>query len=148
MKKMWVMTSAGSLRYRTNGGLVQTFTSDPVNQLTNVTRNGRMTVSGVTPVPAASVTVNGQQAETYGDLSFAATNLSLFDGRNSFTIVAQKPGGGVTNITISHLPSSISLAYDSNGNLTNDGTRCFAYDPREPIEQHHGGGPVEGGLRV
>ena len=125
----YVYDGAGNLRYRTNGGLVQTFNCDAVNQLTNVSRNNVMTVSGATPTPALSVTVNGQPAQTNGDFTFAATNISLVNGQNTFTIVAQKPGSGtLTNIDICNLPSAIALAYDLNGNLTNDGTRSFAYD--------------------
>ena len=120
---------AGNLRFRTNGGLVQTFTCDPVNELTNVARNNTMTVSGATPAPASSVTVNSQVAQTYGDFTFARTNVTLSNGNNSFTVVAHNAAG--TNATDSltvNLPSSGTLLYDSNGNLTNDGTRSFAYD--------------------
>jgi RHS repeat-associated protein len=124
----------GNLRYRTNGGLIQTFTCDPVNELANVTRNSTMTVSGNTPVPATSVTVNSQAAQTNGDFTFAATNQSLFNGQNTFAIVAQKPGdGSVTNNLTVNLPSSVTLLYDSNGNLTNDGTRSFSYDAENQL---------------
>ena len=57
---------------------------DAVNQLTNVTRNSVMTLSGATPAPATNITVNGQAAQTYGDFTFAATNLSLANGNNTF----------------------------------------------------------------
>jgi RHS repeat-associated protein len=130
----WVYDAAGNLRYRTNGGLIQTFTADPVNQLANVARNSAMTVSGTTPVPASSVTVNGQTAQTYGDFTFAAANQSLFEGQNTFAIVAQKPGGGsVTNNLTANLPGSVTLLYDANGNLTNDGTRSFAYNAENQL---------------
>jgi RHS repeat-associated protein len=120
---------AGNLRSRTNGGLIQTFTCDPVNELTNITRNSTMTVSGNTPAPATNVTVNGVSAQIYGDFTFAATNQNLINGTNPFTIVAKNAYGvAVTNTTISYLPSSISLSFDLNGNLTSDGTRSFAYD--------------------
>ena len=103
---------AGNLRYRTNSGLIQTFSCDGLNQLTNVSRNNSMTVSGATPAPAASVTVNGVSAQRYGDFTFAATNLSLVNGANTFTIIAQNAYGlRVTNTTICNLPSSVSLAW-------------------------------------
>jgi RHS repeat-associated protein len=125
----YVYDQAGNLRYRTNGGLLQTFASDPVNQLTNVIRNNTLTVSGATPGPATNITVNGQPAQTYGDFTFARTNNTLSDTTNTFVIVAQKPGDGTftNNLTVS-LPPSVILQYDSNGNLTNDGSRSFAYD--------------------
>jgi len=125
----WGYDAAGNLRYRTNGGLLQTFTMDPVNQLTNVARSNTMTLSGVTPGPATSVTVNSQPAQTYGDFTFARTNVALNDGKNTFLIAAQSATGtnATNNLTV-NLPSSATLLYDSNGNLTNDGTRSFAYD--------------------
>jgi RHS repeat-associated protein len=130
----WVYDAAGNLRYRTNGGLIQTFTTDPVDQLTNVARNNTMTVSGATPAPAASVTVNGTSAQRYGDFTFAATNQGVSSGQNTFTIVAQKTGdGSVTNNLVVNLPASVTLLFDSNGNLTNDGTRSFAYSPENQL---------------
>lgn len=126
--------SAGNLRSRTNGGLVQTFYCDALNRLTNITRNNSMTVSGATPAPASTVTVNGQSAQTYGDFTFARTNVTLSDPNNTFTIVAENAYGvRVTNTTVSYLPAALSLAWDSNGNLTNDGTRSFAYSPANQL---------------
>ena len=130
----WAYDAAGNLRYRTNGGLIQTFTMDPVNQLTNVARNSTMTLSGAMPAPAASVTVDGQAAQTYGDFTFAMTNVSLSNGTNTFSIAAHSvTGTNSTNILTLNLPSSVSLLYDSNGNLTNDGTRSFAYSAENQL---------------
>jgi RHS repeat-associated protein len=130
----WAYDAAGNLRYRTNGGLLQTFTTDPVNQLTNVTRNSTMTVSGVTPAPASSVTVNGQPAQTYGDFTFARTNVTLSNGDNTFSIAAHSPTGTNTtnNLTV-NLPGAVTLLYDANGNLTSDGARSFAYDAENQL---------------
>jgi len=83
---------------------------------------------------ATSVTVNGQPAQRYGDFSFAATNFSLLNGTNTFTIIAQNAYGvRATNSAIYNLPSSISPAWYSNGNLTNDGSRSFAYSPENQL---------------
>jgi RHS repeat-associated protein len=125
---------AGNLISRTNGGLVQSFICDPVNELTNITRNGVMTVSGALPGLATSVTVNGSNAQQYGDFTFAATNQSLANGQNNFTIVARKPNGTkVTNSVVVNLPTNVTLQYDLNGNLTNDGTRSFAYSAENQL---------------
>jgi RHS repeat-associated protein len=125
---------AGNLISRTNGGLVQSFICDPVNELTNITRNGVMTVSGALPGLATSVTVNGSNAQQYGDFTFAATNQSLANGQNTFTIVAHEPNGGsVTNSLVVNLPTSVALRFDLNGNLTNDGTRSFAYSAENQL---------------
>jgi RHS repeat-associated protein len=121
--------AAHNLHLRTNGALVQTFTVDTANELITVVRNNTFTVAGDTLAPATSVTVNGQAAQTYGDLTFAGTNNSLINGNNTFTTIAQNAGGmRITNSSISYLPSSDSLLYDNNGNLTNDGLRSLSYD--------------------
>jgi RHS repeat-associated protein len=121
--------AADNLHLRTNNALLQNFTVDAANQLASVTRAGTFTESGATPAPAASVTVNGQSAQTYGDFTFAAANLPLSNGNNSFTTIAQNAYGvRSTNTVTANLPASVTLSYDNNGNLTNDGTRSFAYD--------------------
>jgi RHS repeat-associated protein len=126
--------AAHNLSARTNGGLSQTWVSDVDNQLTSVTRAGTLTVSGATPVPATNVTVNGAGAQTYGDFTFAATNNTLTNGSNTFTVVARNIyGQGATNVVALNLPASVSLQYDANGNLTNDGTRAFAYDAENRV---------------
>jgi len=120
---------AHNLHARTNGALAQTFTTDAANQLNTVARTGTLTLSGATPAPAASITVNGQPAQLYGDDTYAATNLSLVNGANSFTNVGQNLYGvRPTNLLTVNLAATVSLAYDNNGNLTNDGTRSFGYD--------------------
>lgn len=73
--------------------------------------------------------MNGNPAQKYGDFTFAETNLSLSNGPNTFTIVAQNSNGlTVTNPFTVDLPTTNIFQYDANGNLTNDGTRTFAYD--------------------
>jgi YD repeat-containing protein len=100
----------------------------------NLTRGGTLTLAGNTPAPTLSVTVNGLAAQTNGDFTFAATNLALADGANSFTnIAANAYGVRVTNIVRVNLPASPVLRYNSNGNLTNDGTRSFTYDAQEQL---------------
>ena len=126
--------AAHNLHLRTNGGLAQTFNVDAANELTSVTRGGTFTLSGATPAPATKVTVNGQAAQTYGDFTFARTNLSLANDNNSFTNFAQNIYGvAVTNTFTLNLPSSVSMSFDNNGNLTNDGTRTFGYDSENQL---------------
>jgi RHS repeat-associated protein len=95
-----------------------------------------MTVAGVTTMPAASVTVNGQPATNYGDRTFAKTGMSLADGTNTFTAVAQDNKGRYdTNAITVYLPASQTFYYDANGNLTNDGRRYFFYDGDDQLTQ-------------
>jgi RHS repeat-associated protein len=125
---------AGNLRLLGKGSLTETFGCDSLNQITNITRSGTLTLSGATPAPATNVTVNSLTAERYGDMTFACTNLTLTNGQNTFTIIAQNAYGvRATNSAIYNLPSAITLANDSNGNLTNDGTRSFAYSPENQL---------------
>ena len=129
----WTYDASGNLRTRANNALVQTFTNDAANQLTGIARTGTLTVSGVTPAPALGVTVNGQAAKRYEDFTFASTNQTL-TGNDTFTIVATNAyGAKVTNILSTTLPASLSLKYDLNGNLTNDGTRIFVYDAQNQL---------------
>ncbi|HTV42180.1 MAG TPA: RHS repeat-associated core domain-containing protein [Candidatus Sulfotelmatobacter sp.] len=126
--------AADNLHFRTNDALSQTFTVDGANELTNVSRAGAFTLSGAMPAPATSITVNGQAAQSYGDFTFAATNLSLTNGANTFTIAATNVYGVPTNTVLAlNLPQSVSLAYDNNGNLTNDGTRTFGYNTENQL---------------
>ena len=127
---------AGNLLERLNNGFIQDFKVDAANMLTNITRSGVLTVSGNTPAPASSVTVNGLPAQTYGDFTFASLyGSSLADGLNSFTNIATNyyGTGSVTNIVTASLPVSVILQYDANGNLTNDGARSFSYDAENQL---------------
>jgi len=130
----WAYDAAGNLRTRTNGALVQTFTVDAMNELTNVSRTGAFTLGGATPAPATNVTVNGQVAQMYSDFTFARTNLTLANGQNNFTNIAvNKYGVKATNTLTANLPQSVILEYDCNGNLTNDGLRSIAYDTENQL---------------
>lgn len=125
---------ADNLHFRTNNLLVQTFNVDAANELTNVSRTGTFTLSGATPAPATEITVNGSTAQTYGDFTFAATNLTLLNGNNTFTNIAVNLYGlKVTNTLTVNLPSSVTPLYDSNGNLTNDGLHSLAYDAENQL---------------
>ena len=126
--------AAHNLHTRNNGNLAQTFTTDAANELTGVTRTGNFTMSGTTPAPTTSVTVNGLAAQTYGDFTFARTNLALAGGNNTFTNIAQNSYGvRATNILTLNLPLSVSLNSDGNGSLTNDGLRTFGYDAENQL---------------
>jgi len=126
--------AAHNLHSRTSGALSQIFNTDAANELTSVTRTGTFTVSGATPAPASSVTVNGQAAQTYGDFTFAATNLSLANGQNTFTNIAVNAYGvHVTNTLAVNLPTNVTLGFDNNGNLTNDGIKSFSYDAENQL---------------
>ena len=126
--------AAGNLHTRTNDALVQTFNVDALNQLSTVTRTGPLTVTGATPVPATNITINTVPAQTYGDFTFAGGSNTLANGANTFTIIAQNPYGVAATNTLSlNLYTNVTLQYDANGNLINDGTRVFSYDAENQL---------------
>ena len=126
--------AAGNLNYRTNNALIQNFGVNSLNELTTATRSGTLTVAGTTTSPATNVTVNSQTAALYRDATFARGGFTPANGTNTFTAIARDSYGRTdTNVSISYLPSSISFTYDSNGNLTGDGKRCFAYDDENQL---------------
>jgi RHS repeat-associated protein len=126
--------AAGNLQYRTNGAMVQTFTVNSLNEITNVMRTGTFTETGATPAPASGVTVNGVVAQTYGDFTFARTNVTLNNGNNGFTNIAQNVYGvNATNTFSLNLPTPVNFQSDANGNLTNDGTRSLYFDSENQL---------------
>jgi RHS repeat-associated protein len=133
---IYAYDAAGNLQQRWNHQFMQSFTVDAANELTNVTRGGVLTVTGNTPTPPSSVTINGQPAVTYGDFTFASSSgFALADGLNAFTNIAGNYSATVmvTNTLSVNLPASVNLQFDANGNLTNDGTRVFGYDAENQL---------------
>jgi len=130
----YLYDAAGNLSKRTNNALVQTFGVNSLNQLTNGTRSGTLTVAGTTTSAATNVTVNSQTAARYGDNTFAREGFALSDGNNAFTAIAQDSlGRGDTNAVTVNLPATVSFTYDQNGNLTADGRRTLAYDDENQL---------------
>ncbi len=126
--------AAGNLNYRTNNALIQTFTVNNLNQLSNATRSGTLTVAGTTVSPASSVTVNSISASRYSDNTFAKDGFSVVSGTNTFTAVAQDSYGRSDSTSISvYLPSTNKFVYDLNGNLLTDGDRHFNYDDENQL---------------
>jgi RHS repeat-associated protein len=126
---------AGNLNLRTNNTLIQAFTTDGANQLLNVDRSGLLTFAGnLTNTPMA-LSINGQTATVYHDLTFAVTNgLVLNNGLNEFTAVISS-GLTMTNVFPQVLPATVTLAYDTNGNLVSDGLHGYAYDCANELVQ-------------
>jgi RHS repeat-associated protein len=125
---------AGNLNYRTNNTLIENFQVNTLNELTNNTNGGRLTVMGTTMSPATNVAVNGTNALVYGDATFAATNMPL---TTSYTAVASDSlGRWATNVvSVSIATNNAAFQYDGNGNLTRDGLRSFVYDDENQLIQ-------------
>src|SRR6266545_1253318 len=125
---------ARNLNYRTNNLLNQVFGVNNLNQLTNASRNGTLTVAGTTSSAATNVTVNTLTADRYADNTFARTNFTLSDGNNTFTAIAQDSNNRKdTNAVTVNLPATPTFQYDSKGDLTSDGRRGLDYDDENQL---------------
>jgi YD repeat-containing protein len=131
---------AGNLSNRVQNVLTNVFNINHLNQLTSVVRtNNSLTVAGTTWGAATSVTVadNGNPAVSatrYADNTFARTNVTLLNGTNTFTAVAADGlGRQDTNTVTINLPTTVTLAWDRNGNLRTNGNLVFAYDDENQL---------------
>ena len=132
----YVYDKAGNLLYRTNHTLAQAFGVNDLNQLTNQSRSGRMSVAGTTSCAATNVTVNTTNAIRYADNTFVSTNHTLSNGTNTFTAIGKDNLGRIdTNIVTAYLPTNSVFVYDSNGNMVYDGQKAFAYDDENQLIQ-------------
>ncbi len=125
---------AGNLTNRGCNLLTNSFTVNSVNQLSNSTRSGKLTVEGTTTSTATSVTVNSLSASLYSNTTFERTDLTLVDGTNTFTAIGQDSLlRKDTNTVSAYLPATVTFQYDANENLTNDGLRAFSYDDENEL---------------
>ena len=126
--------AAHNLSIRTNDALVQTFTVNDLNELSNATHSGTLTVAGTTSSSATTVHVNGSVAERYADVTFARGGFGVTNGNNTFTAIASDSlGRSSTNSVTVFLPGTNSFNYDLNGNLLSDGYRTFTYDDENEL---------------
>lgn len=136
---------AWNLNERTNNALVQSFAVNDVNELSSASQTGTLTVAGATTEVSGNapyynypgvtgVTVNGQSANVYEDGSFAADGFTPANGQNTYTAIAQDNLSRVsTNSVTVNVVGNASYTYDSNGNLTSDGARNFAYNDENQL---------------
>jgi RHS repeat-associated protein len=132
--------AAGNLAFRTNTALVQSITFNSFNQIQTWSNSGTLVVAGTTTSPATNVTVSGTalsaaSAAIYSsDNSWARGNVSLPNGSATYTASAQDNLGRTDTNSISVLlPNVLTLRYDGNGNLTNDGYRSLSYDDENQL---------------
>ena len=96
----------------------------------NVSRNNNLlTVAGSLSNSVTSLTVNGQTATVYHDLTWAVPGgITLTSGLNRLTAVVTAGGLTMTNSLLEDLPATVALRYDTDGNLTWDGLLAYTYD--------------------
>jgi len=105
-----------------------------LNQLTNQSRTGKISVAGATSSAATNVTVNTTNGILYADQTFVSTNHTLANGANTFTAIAQDNLGRTDTHTITtYLPESSAFVYDANGNMVFDGQKAFEYDDENQL---------------
>jgi RHS repeat-associated protein len=130
-KLIWSYDAAGNRTSEQIDDAVGQSTHNNLNQLTGQQGGGQITLRGQIN-EAGSVTVNGQPAAMEPDGSFAA-KVQVAPGDTSVTVGATDLGGNsVTHtyqMTTTSGVSNRTLTYDENGNLINDGTRTFEWDP-------------------
>ncbi|HEY5911514.1 MAG TPA: RHS repeat-associated core domain-containing protein [Verrucomicrobiae bacterium] len=132
---------AWNLNYRTNNQLVQTFAVNNLNELTSASRSGTLTVAGALSQSAgvSGVTVSGTglssgAANVYADGSWARAGATPANGQNTYNAsTSDSYGRTAQDSVVVNLPTSSSLYYDGNGNLTNDGLRTFEYDTENQL---------------
>jgi hypothetical protein len=125
----------GSL-IRTNNALVQTFNVNDLNELSNVTRAGTLTVAGTTTSPATNVTINGSTnvANRYADATFALGGFGVTNGNNTFTAIANDSlGRWSTNSITVNLPATNVFAYDLNGNMLTNGNEVLVWNDENQL---------------
>ena len=135
--------AAGNLNYRTNNALIQTYTVNSLNELTQVHSDGTLTVAGTTTSPATNVivitsntvAVLTNNATLYVDNTFSCTNQPVGINTNLFIAIARDSYGRKdTNVDFLPLALNDNKDYDLNGNLLRDkspggGTnKVFVYD--------------------
>ena len=86
--------AAWNLNKRTNNALIHKFNANNLNELTTITRANSYTVAGSVSTNPTSVTVKDNAnsavaATVYGDNTFARDSVTLLDGNNTFTAIAQ-----------------------------------------------------------
>jgi hypothetical protein len=106
-----------------------------LNELSNVTRTGTLTVAGTTTSPATNVTVNGYTAARYNDATFASTNsFTVTNGNNTFTAIANDSlGRSSTASVICYLPGTNVFAYDLNGNMVTNGNEVLVWNDENQL---------------
>jgi RHS repeat-associated protein len=132
----------------TSGGATETITLgtstaatqyayNNVNELTSLSAGGAVKYQAYTNKPLKSTMVNGSAATLNYAENFTG-NATLSSGNNSTTA----SGTDGSNNTVTQTaqvstkgPSSASLTYDSNGNMTSDGTNTYAWDAENRLIQ-------------
>jgi RHS repeat-associated protein len=101
---------------------------DALNRLISQQPGGALRVAGTVSEPA-TITIQGRPANVTSDNRFEGA-VPVIPGNNNFTVSATDATGNSSSQTyqVSATGAGRAFVYDSNGNLTSDGQRTYAWD--------------------
>lgn len=108
-----------------------------LNQLTTVSPGGQVKFQGTTNKALKSATINSAAANLNWSESFYG-NATLSNGANSVPVSATDGAGNTktnTYVVPVNGPATGSLSYDSNGNMTSNGTVGYAWDAENRLNK-------------
>ena len=124
----YLYDTAGNPTWQDRNGFQLTNTFNALNQNVDSEWSGTLTMLGSANTHQGTVVVNSNTATLFADGTFAATNLNVQAGTNSFQAVITDPFGRAATNAISVTVSDRQYAYDADGNLTNDAKRIYVYN--------------------
>ena len=146
LTSQWI--NATTYTQSTSGGATETITLgtstaamqysyNNVNELTNIAAGGQVKYNAYTNKPLKSATVNSNAATLNYSENFYG-NATLSPGNNTTTVSGTDGGNNTVTQTAqvsTKGPGSTTLTYDSNGNMTSDGTNTYVWDAENRLIQ-------------
>ena len=137
---------AGNPVQQDNNGFVLTNAFNDLNQNVTSLWSGSVTVMGTVNITNGQITVQGgpaaSRADGLGGLIYAATNLPVSDGTNTYTALLSDPFDRVSTSTVSVIAQNRGYGYDANGNMTNDGQFVYVWDDSDRLTEVRKGNEV------
>ncbi|HOW97389.1 MAG TPA: RHS repeat-associated core domain-containing protein [Kiritimatiellia bacterium] len=128
---------AGNPVQQDNNGFVLTNVFNDLNQNVTSLWSGAVAVLGTANLTNGQISVQGGPASTRADglggLIYAATNLPVSDGTNTYTALLSDPFGRVSTSAVSVIARNRGYGYDANGNMTNDGQLAYTWDDADRL---------------
>jgi len=126
---------AGNPVRQVNNGFALSNSFNNLNQNSTSLWSGAVSVLGVMNISSGAVAVNGQPAYMRSDRTFAATNLSLATGTNTYSAVLTDPFGRTATNNISVSAQNLAYGFDQNGSMTNDGKYAYIWDEADRLKE-------------
>ena len=141
---VYAYDDAWNLEQRDRNELMGSFVSNTRNQLISGDRTGTITAAGMARSSLSTIQVNGSFGEVYNDNSYAVSGLDLPDGAiDLITKGTEGDGRELHHLSFLELPTTVTYAYDANGNLNSAGDRTFVYDGENRLIRYEEPGKVQ-----